>query len=166
MQSLDLSSLIPVFNTHTDRSTFLLKKCHWNKSFQRKVWTKHSHTHIFSCVKYGRACCLEHPGRISAAFLFWSFAQGFNMRMKKKKDNKCVSFSFFLPLILISCSWTWWDRGRTVTHWREQMDPNLHGRSSLLCDCFSALCFFPCLSIVSSFLLVLVHCFLSFSLEH
>ena len=97
-------------------------------------------------------CCLKHTGSLrsrqaslrEAEFCFW-------IHRGKRKDSKRVSllivlFLFFL--FILHFSWTWWDKGRTVTQWSEQMDPNLHGRSSWLCDCFSALCFIWYLPIV------------------
>lgn len=67
----------------------------------------------------------------------------------KRKDNKCVSL-FIVPgiflLFNLHFSWTWWDKGRMVTQWSEQMDPDLHGRSSWLCDIYFMSAYSICLS--------------------
>lgn len=44
-----------------------------------------------------------------------------------------LCFIFFC-LFNLHFSWTWWDNGRTVSQWSEQMDPDLRGRWLLLCS--------------------------------
>lgn len=125
-------------------------------------WSKPSPSFIlynsyFSYVKYGQAGCLKSAGSLRDRLSFGrlSFVLGFT-KTKKNIVNvwvfhtlSWVCFCFFYFFVFnLHCSWTWWNKGRMVTQWSEQMDPNLHGRSSWLCDCFSALCFILCLPIV------------------
>lgn len=95
--------------------------------------------------------------RPSARLPFGSFYSWFHWREKIINVSFSLLCSCLSSFFHVLFSWTQWDKGKTVTQWSEQMDPDLHGRSSWLCDCFSALCLILCLSVCLSSLYLNAH---------
>lgn len=100
--------------------------------------------------------CLSHAGCLRARPVIResAFCSCF-IEANEKKITTVRPCSLLVSGIFsyLHFSWTWWDKGKTVTHWTDWMDPNLRGRSVWMCGWF-------CLDVLSVLVSVAYFCFL------